>query len=112
MPLEAVQNLPLRAISLSAVMSQNSGETCRGKRRTCAADQRRTEASARRLTMKSDDPSSNINRRAVVASLGLLPALSGTLLSTLAQAQTAPEIALASWNDSPAKQAILDFVRA
>ena len=62
--------------------------------------------------MKSNNPPSGIDRRALVSSLALLPALSGTLLSTLAQAQTAPEAALASWNDSPAKQAILDFVRA
>jgi hypothetical protein len=41
----------------------------------------------------------------------LLPALSGTLFSTLAQAQTTSGAALASWNDGPAKQAILDFVR-
>src|SRR5215475_11266311 len=61
--------------------------------------------------MKSNNFPSGIDRRALVSSLALLPALSGTLLSTLAQAQTAPEIALVSWNDGPAKQAIFDFVR-
>src|SRR5262252_1776320 len=62
--------------------------------------------------MKSNNCPSGIDRRALVSSLALLPALSGTLFSTLAQAQTAPEAALASWNDGPAKQAIFDFVRA
>jgi hypothetical protein len=62
--------------------------------------------------MKSNNSLSGIDRRALVSSLALLPALSGTALSTLAQAQTASEAALASWNDGPAKQAILDFVRA
>src|SRR6476659_5845940 len=42
----------------------------------------------------------------VLAALPALPTLSGT---TTAQAQTTP---LASWNDGPAKQAILDFVKA
>jgi hypothetical protein len=61
--------------------------------------------------MKSDDLSFGIDRRTLVSGLALLPALSGTLLSTSAQAQTT-SAALASWNDGPAKQAILDFVRA
>ena len=42
----------------------------------------------------------------VLATLPVVPTLSGT---TTAQAQTTP---LASWNDGPAKQAILDFVKA
>ena len=42
----------------------------------------------------------------VLAALPALPTLFGT---TTAQAQTTP---LASWNDGPAKQAILDFVKA
>jgi hypothetical protein len=42
----------------------------------------------------------------VLAALPTLPALFG---ATTAQAQTVP---LASWNDGPAKQAILDFVKA
>ena len=61
--------------------------------------------------MKSDDLSFGIDRRTLVSGLALLPALSGALLSTSAQAQTT-SAALASWNDGPAKQAILDFVRA
>ena len=62
--------------------------------------------------MKSDDLSSGIDRRALVSSLVLLPALSTTLPSSPVQAQTTPNAPLASWNDGPAKQAILDFVRA
>jgi phosphoglycolate phosphatase-like HAD superfamily hydrolase len=62
--------------------------------------------------MKSNNFPSGIDRRALVSNLALLPVLSGSLFSTLAQAQTAPETPLASWNDGPAKQAILDFVRA
>src|SRR5262245_26635191 len=61
--------------------------------------------------MNSNDPS-NINRRAVIAGLASLPALSDALRSMPAVAQTASGAPLASWNDGPAKQAILDFVRA
>src|SRR5215472_9988525 len=63
------------------------------------------------LPMTSNNFPSGIDRRIFVSGLALLPALSSTVLSTLVQAQTAPG-ALASWNDGPAKQAILDFVRA
>jgi phosphoglycolate phosphatase-like HAD superfamily hydrolase len=62
--------------------------------------------------MKSDNLLSGIDRRALLSSLVLLPALSTTLLSSLVQAQTTPNAPLASWNDGPAKQAIVDFVRA
>ena len=62
--------------------------------------------------MKSDKLSSGIDRRALVSRLVLLPAFSTTLLSSLAQAQTTPNTPLGSWNDGPAKQAIIDFVRA
>jgi phosphoglycolate phosphatase-like HAD superfamily hydrolase len=48
----------------------------------------------------------------MIASMALLPALSGALLSASAEAQTTSDAPLASWNDGPAKQAILDFVRA
>lgn len=60
--------------------------------------------------MKSDKLSSGIDRRALVSNLVLLPAFSTTLLSSPAQAQT--NMPLASWNEGPAKQAIVDFVRA
>jgi phosphoserine phosphatase len=52
------------------------------------------------------------NRRALVSSLALLPALSGPLLTLPASAQTTPSASpLPSWNDGVSKQAILDFVR-
>jgi phosphoglycolate phosphatase-like HAD superfamily hydrolase len=41
----------------------------------------------------------------------LLPAVSGALLSKTVQAQVTPSAPLKSWNDGPAKQAIIDFVR-
>jgi haloacid dehalogenase-like hydrolase len=62
--------------------------------------------------MKSGNLLSGIDRRALVSSLVLLPALSTTVLSSPVQAQTTPNAPLASWNDGPAKQAIIDFVRA
>jgi hypothetical protein len=56
---------------------------------------------------------SSIDRRALLASLALLPILSGTLLSASALAQTGTTgDLLPSWNEGPAKQAIFDFVRA
>src|SRR5262245_16579413 len=61
--------------------------------------------------MKPNLPS-GIDRRAVVSTLALLPALSATLLPASAQAQVTPGSPLPSWNEGPAKQAILDFVRA
>src|SRR5271165_3383261 len=54
----------------------------------------------------SDGPS----RRLLLGALAALPGLPRLLGATTAQAQTA--IPLASWNDGPAKQAILDFVKA
>jgi hypothetical protein len=57
--------------------------------------------------MKSD-----ITRRAAISGLAVLPALGQTLLPTLVQAQGTQGAPLASWNDGPAKQAIMDFVRA
>jgi phosphoserine phosphatase len=57
--------------------------------------------------------SSGIDRRTLLSALAALPALSGPPLSASAQAQTATSNdALPSWNDGPAKQAIIDFVRA
>jgi len=55
---------------------------------------------------------SSIDRRTLLSTLALLPALSGLPLIASAQAQTAASgNALPSWNDGPAKQAIVDFVR-
>src|SRR5689334_2930666 len=62
--------------------------------------------------MTSEHVPSGIDRRALVSSLILLPALSTTLLSSAVQAETPPNGPLASWNEGQAKQAILDFVRA
>jgi phosphoglycolate phosphatase-like HAD superfamily hydrolase len=63
--------------------------------------------------MEPEKPPSSIDRRALLASLTLLPTLSVTLLSAPAPAQTgATGDPLPSWNDGPAKQAIFDFVRA
>jgi phosphoserine phosphatase len=62
--------------------------------------------------MKGDIPRSSIDRRTLLSTLALLPALSAPLLSVPASAQTASSDTLPSWNEGPAKQAILDFVRA
>ena len=62
--------------------------------------------------MQSDDLPPGIDRRALISNLMLLPALPTTLLSSPVQAQTTPNASLASWNEGPAKQAIVDFVRA
>lgn len=61
--------------------------------------------------MKSNSTLSGINRRVVLSGLALLPTLSGASHLALAQTQTSPGDALGSWNEGPAKQAILDFVR-
>ena len=56
--------------------------------------------------------SSGIDRRKLLSGMAVLPALSGLPLIASAQAQTATsDSALRSWNDGPAKQAIVDFVR-
>jgi phosphoserine phosphatase len=62
--------------------------------------------------MKSESSLSGINRRVLISGLALLPALSGVSLSAIAQTQTTQGGSLDSWNEGPAKQAILDFVRA
>ena len=58
-------------------------------------------------------PSSSPNfpsRRLLLGALAAMPVIPGLLGTTTAQAQ--PATPLASWNDGPAKQAILDFVKA
>jgi phosphoglycolate phosphatase-like HAD superfamily hydrolase len=62
--------------------------------------------------MKSHISLSGINRRMVISGLALLPAFSGFPISAAAQAQTTQDASLGSWNEGPAKNAILDFVRA
>jgi phosphoglycolate phosphatase-like HAD superfamily hydrolase len=63
--------------------------------------------------MKPRFPSLGISRRALLSTLAVLWAFSGNLLTASARAETAPPGGvLPSWNDGPAKQAIVDFVRA
>jgi phosphoglycolate phosphatase-like HAD superfamily hydrolase len=52
-----------------------------------------------------------INRRTLISTLAVLPFASGAIVRS-ANAQAPQGRPLASWNDGPAKQAILDFVRA
>jgi hypothetical protein len=61
--------------------------------------------------MKPIALSYRMNRRVLISTLALLPALSGPLRPATAPAQT-PGGLLPSWNEGPAKQAIFDFVRA
>ena len=62
--------------------------------------------------MKGKRPRSGIVRRALLSTMALLPALSVPLLTAPASAQpTTSSGALPSWNEGPAKQAILNFVR-
>ena len=57
-------------------------------------------------------PSFSFSRRALLSALAVLPAVSGTLFPISALTQTAVAAdPLPSWNEGPAKQAILDFVR-
>src|SRR3954465_5011778 len=64
--------------------------------------------------MKPSPPSSGMSRRGLLATAPvLLSAMSGLLRPVSASAQTVtPDGLLPSWSDGPAKQAILDFVRA
>jgi hypothetical protein len=62
--------------------------------------------------MKPIIHSRGVDRRALLSSLAALPALSAPFVFTSAQAQSASKAdPLASWNDSPAKQAIIAFVK-
>jgi phosphoglycolate phosphatase-like HAD superfamily hydrolase len=62
--------------------------------------------------LKSDDFRSGVNRRLLISSLALVPALFGPLASARVQAKPTDADPLASWNEGSARQAILDFVRA
>ena len=62
--------------------------------------------------MTKEIPRYPIDRRTLISTLALLPILSEAVAPMPASAQTAASGgALPSWNDGPAKQAILDFVR-
>ncbi len=52
-----------------------------------------------------------LSRRFVLGALAAIPALPRLLGARAAEAQTAAADPLPSWNDGPAKQAILDFIR-
>jgi len=59
----------------------------------------------------NDDPTADgIDRRSLLSGLVLLPALPTLLSSTPVQAQPQTPV-LPSWNEGPAKQAVLDFVK-
>ncbi len=58
----------------------------------------------------SSSHSDGLSRRFVLGALAAMPALPGLLNAGAAEAQTATP--LASWNEGPAKQAILEFIRA
>jgi len=62
--------------------------------------------------MKSHLNRSNVSRRALLSTLAVLPVLSPPLIfvSSAAQSATSGD-PLASWNDGPAKQAIVTFVK-
>jgi phosphoglycolate phosphatase-like HAD superfamily hydrolase len=64
-------------------------------------------AEQKEMTMLSTDLNEP-NRRRFLGALAALSVLPAVLGDSAARAQTAP---LASWNDGPAKQSILDFVR-
>jgi haloacid dehalogenase-like hydrolase len=61
--------------------------------------------------MKETIPLPDIDRRTLLSTLALLPALSAPPLIVSASAQTDSSGTLPSWNEGSAKQAILDFVR-
>src|SRR5277367_5319805 len=61
--------------------------------------------------MKPTFPSSAISRRVLLATAAAAPTLSELIVATAANAQGRAGV-LPSWNDGPAKQAIVEFVRA
>src|ERR1700755_1199247 len=62
-------------------------------------------------TMKETILRPGIDRRTLLSTLALLPALSALSLPVSASAETASSGILPSWNEGSAKQAILNFVR-
>jgi len=58
----------------------------------------------------STSGTNGLSRRLVLGALAALPALPALFGTSSAEAQ--PAAPLASWNDGPAKQAILDFIRS
>lgn len=77
-----------------------------------AAEDSRVSRSSRTAHHEKNILRSGLDRRTLLATLAALPALLVPLSSDSAAAQaTTSGDALPSWNDGPAKQAILDFVR-
>jgi phosphoserine phosphatase len=62
--------------------------------------------------MSSNPPFSRISRRALLTAMAALPLLSGSLPLISARAQTAPDDPLPSWNEGPAKAAIIGLVKS
>jgi phosphoglycolate phosphatase-like HAD superfamily hydrolase len=62
--------------------------------------------------MKTGSSSFGVNRRMLLSGLAMLPALPGLPFSAMAQSRTIQDGQLGSWNEGPAKQAILEFVRS
>jgi phosphoserine phosphatase len=61
--------------------------------------------------MKPTSSSSRVSRRLLLSTAAALPTVSGLVVATAARAQ-APAGVLPSWNDGPAKRAIIEFIRA
>src|SRR5689334_10028714 len=62
--------------------------------------------------MKRIVPFSRMHRRTLITALPLLAVIGKSFAPMAAEAQAPPPRPLASWNDGPSKQAILEFVRA
>jgi len=60
----------------------------------------------------SSNASDGLNRRLVLGALAALPTLPALFGATMAEAQATAADPLPSWNDRPAKQGILEFIRA
>jgi phosphoglycolate phosphatase-like HAD superfamily hydrolase len=61
--------------------------------------------------MKAPSCLPSISRRILLSTAAALPALSELVVAAAAKAQAPAEV-LPSWNDGPAKQAVIEFVRA
>jgi phosphoglycolate phosphatase-like HAD superfamily hydrolase len=61
--------------------------------------------------MKPINSSPDLNRRTLLSTLAALPILSAPIFPISAQAQTITGDPLPAWNDGPAKQAIIAFVK-
>src|SRR6516162_4955448 len=62
--------------------------------------------------MSPNPPFSRISRRALLTAMAALPLMSGSFISTSTRAQTTPGDPLPSWNEGPAKAAIIGLVKS